>query len=213
MIIPPWINKYYIMDMQPKNSMVRFLVGQGFTVFMLSWRNPDASMEDTTIEDYMDLGPLAASDVVREITGSPTVNVMGYCIGGTLLAMTLAWLAAKGDHRFNSATFMVSLQDFSKVGDTAVFLGDDDHRFHRAADDGARISRQSRDVQHVQSAAQQRPDLVERGEQLLAGPEAACFRPALLEQRRDADGPCGARLVFAQHLLREQPDTAGQGSP
>jgi polyhydroxyalkanoate synthase len=125
MIIPPWINKYYIMDMQPKNSMVRFLVGQGFTVFMLSWRNPDASMEDTTIEDYMDLGPLAASDVVGEITGSPTVNVMGYCIGGTLLAMTLAWLAAKGDHRFNSATFMVSLQDFSKVGDTAVFLGDE----------------------------------------------------------------------------------------
>ena len=70
---------------------------QGFTVFMVSWKNPDASMEDTTIEDYMDLGPLEASDVVREITGSPTVNVMGYCIGGTLLAMTLAWLAAKGD--------------------------------------------------------------------------------------------------------------------
>lgn len=124
MIIPPWINKYYIMDMQPKNSMVRFLVEQGFTVFMLSWRNPDETMEDTTIEDYMDLGPLAASDVVREITGSPTVNVMGYCIGGTLLAMTLAWLAAKGDDRFNTATFMVSLQDFSNVGDTAIFLGE-----------------------------------------------------------------------------------------
>jgi polyhydroxyalkanoate synthase len=124
MIIPPWINKYYIMDMQPKNSMVRFLVAQGFTVFMLSWRNPDASMEDTTIEDYMDLGPLAASDAIREITGSPTVNVMGYCIGGTLLAMTLAWLANKKDNRFTSATFMVSLQDFSKVGDTAVFLGE-----------------------------------------------------------------------------------------
>ncbi|HYZ22671.1 MAG TPA: class I poly(R)-hydroxyalkanoic acid synthase [Rhodopila sp.] len=124
MIIPPWINKFYIMDMQPKNSMVRFLVEQGFSVFMLSWRNPDASMEDTTIDEYMDLGPLAASDVVREITGSPDVNVMGYCIGGTLLSMTLAWLAAKEDTRFKSATFMVSLQDFSKVGDTAVFLGE-----------------------------------------------------------------------------------------
>ncbi|HKN30081.1 MAG TPA: class I poly(R)-hydroxyalkanoic acid synthase [Roseiarcus sp.] len=124
MIIPPWINKYYIMDMQPENSLVRFLVGQGFTVFMLSWRNPDSSMEDNTIEDYMDLGPLAASDTIHEITGNPTVNVMGYCIGGTLLAMTLAWLAAKGDERFNSATFMVSLQDFTKVGDTAVFLGE-----------------------------------------------------------------------------------------
>jgi len=124
LILPPWINKYYILDMQPKNSMVRFLVEQGFTVFIVSWKNPDSAMDGTTIEDYMDLGPLAASDVIREITGSPTVNVMGYCIGGTLLAMTLAWLAAKGDTRFGSATFMVSLQDFSKVGDTAVFLGE-----------------------------------------------------------------------------------------
>lgn len=124
LIIPPWINKFYIMDMQPKNSMVRYFVSQGFTVFMVSWKNPDGSMDSTTIEDYMDQGPLAASDVVREITGSQTLNVMGYCIGGTLLAMTLAWLAARGDTRFNAATFMVSLQDFSKVGDTAVFLGD-----------------------------------------------------------------------------------------
>ena len=123
LILPPWINKYYILDLQPKNSMVRHLVEQGFTVFVVSWRNPDASMEETTFEDYMEQGPLAASDVVREITGSPTVNVMGYCIGGTLLAMTLAWLAAKGDDgRFGAATFMVSLQDFSKVGDTAVFV-------------------------------------------------------------------------------------------
>ena len=124
LILPPWINKFYILDLQPKNSMVRHLVEQGFTVFMVSWRNPDSTMEGTTIEDYVDLGPLAASDVVREITGSKTVNVMGYCIGGTLLAMTLAWLAARGDQRFGAVTFMVSLQDFTKVGDTAVFLGE-----------------------------------------------------------------------------------------
>ena len=142
LILPPWINKFYILDMQPKNSMVRYLVAQGFTVFMVSWKNPDASMDDTAIEDYMDLGPLEASDAVREITGSPTVNVMGYCIGGTLLAMTLAWLAAKGDERFGSATFMVSLQDFSRVGDTAVFHGRAGDRLRRAADDGARLSRQ-----------------------------------------------------------------------
>src|SRR5918995_2462097 len=122
LFIPPWINKYYILDLQPKNSMVRYLVEQGFTVFMISWKNPDASMDEIGIEDYMDLGPLEASDVVREITGSPTVNAMGYCIGGTLLTMTLAVLAAKGDKRFNSASFMVSLQDFSRVGDTAVFM-------------------------------------------------------------------------------------------
>jgi len=124
LILPPWINKYYIMDMQPKNSMVAFLVRQGFTVFMVSWKNPDAAMEDTGIEDYVDLGPLQASNVVREITDSETVNVMGYCIGGTLLSMTLALLAARGDRRFGSVTFMVSLQDFSRVGDTAVFIDD-----------------------------------------------------------------------------------------
>ena len=124
LIIPPWINKYYILDLQPKNSMVRWLVAQGFTVFVVSWKNPDASMEDTTIEDYMDLGLAEASEVVREIVGSEQVNVMGYCIGGTLLAMSLALLAARGDERFNAATFMVSLQDFAKVGDSAVFLGE-----------------------------------------------------------------------------------------
>ena len=124
LILPPWINKFYILDLQPKNSMVRHLVEAGFTVFMVSWRNPDSAMEGITIEDYVDLGPLAASDAVREITGSKTVNVMGYCIGGTLLAMTLAWLAARGDERFGAVTFMVSLQDFSKVGDTAIFLGE-----------------------------------------------------------------------------------------
>ena len=124
LIFPPWINKFYIMDLQPRNSMVRYLVEKGFTVFMASWKNPDASMEGTTIEDYVERGPMAASDVVREITGSRTVNVMGYCIGGTLLAMTLAFLAARGDQRFNAATFMVSLQDFTKVGDTALFLGE-----------------------------------------------------------------------------------------
>ena len=123
LMIPPWINKFYILDLQPKNSMVRFLTEQGFTVFLVSWRNPDSEMESTTIEDYLDLGPLAASEAVRDITGSPTVNAMGYCIGGTLLAIALAWLAARGDDRFGAATFMVSLQDFSRVGDTAVFLG------------------------------------------------------------------------------------------
>ena len=122
LILPPWINKYYILDMQPKNSMIRYLVGQGFTVFVISWKNPDAAMDGIGIEDYMDLGPLEASDVAREITGSPSVNAMGYCIGGALLTLTLATLAAKGDERFNAASFNVSPQDFSRVGDTAVFM-------------------------------------------------------------------------------------------
>lgn len=123
LIIPPWINKFYILDLQPQNSMVRFLTEQGFTVFMVSWRNPDSSMECTTIEDYLDLGLLAPCEVIRDITRSATLNVMGYCIGGTLLAMALAWLAKKNDDRFGCATFIVSLLDFARVGDTEVFLG------------------------------------------------------------------------------------------
>ena len=178
LILPPWINKYYILDMQPKNSMVRYLVEQGFTVFVVSWKNPDTSMDGTTIEDYMDLGPLEASEVIREITGSPTVNVMGYCIGGTLLAMTLAWLAAKGDTRFGSATFMVSLQDFAEGGRHGGVSGRNCDRLRRAADDGTRLSRQPRDVQHVQPASLERSDLVERGEQLPVGAEAPRLRSA-----------------------------------
>ena len=124
LFLPPWINKYYILDMQPKNSLVRYLVEQGFSVFVISWKNPDAAMEELTFEDYMRDGLLEASDVAREITGSPSVNPVGYCIGGTLLAMTLAFLAAKGDQRFGAATFMVSLQDYAKVGETALFMGE-----------------------------------------------------------------------------------------
>ncbi|AWN39554.1 PHA/PHB synthase family protein [Methylobacterium durans] len=124
LILPPWINKYYILDMRPKNSMIRYLVEQGFTVFVVSWKNPDASMDAIGIEDYIDLGPLEASDVACAITGSPSVNAMGYCIGGVLLTLTLAVLAAKGDKRFNAASFMVSPQDFSHIGDTAVFMGE-----------------------------------------------------------------------------------------
>src|SRR5207249_9666469 len=97
LFIPPWINKYYIRDMQPENSLIKFLVDHGFTVFVMSWKNPDESMADTSFEDYMTLGPLSSLDVIKEITGSQKVNTVGYCIGGTLLAMVLPYLAAKKD--------------------------------------------------------------------------------------------------------------------
>ena len=124
LVLPPWINKFYILDMRPENSMVGHLVAAGHTVFLVSWKNPDASMEATGIADYMRLGPLAARDVISDITGCERPNVMGYCIGGTLLAITLAWRAAGGEERFGTATFMVSLQDFEHVGDSAVFTDD-----------------------------------------------------------------------------------------
>lgn len=122
LFIPPWINKYYILDMQPKNSLIKFLVDHGFTVFVISWKNPDESMADTSFDDYMTLGPLCSLDVIKEITGSPDVNTVGYCIGGTLLAMVLPYLAAKKDKTVNCATFFVSLVEFTDVGDIEVFV-------------------------------------------------------------------------------------------
>jgi len=122
LFIPPWINKYYILDMQPQNSQVKFLLDHGYTVFVISWKNPDASMSDTTFEDYMTLGPLSALDVIKKVTGEPHVNVIGYCIGGTLLAIVLAYLASKGDDTVKAAAFFVSLLDFTEVGDTEVFV-------------------------------------------------------------------------------------------
>jgi polyhydroxyalkanoate synthase len=127
--IPPWINKYYILDMQPQNSLIKFLVDAGFTVFVISWKNPDASMEEISFEDYLTLGPLAAFDVIKEITASPKINPVGYCIGGTLLSMMLPYLAAKKDDTANSATFFVSLQDFTEVGDTSVFIDEPQVRY------------------------------------------------------------------------------------
>jgi polyhydroxyalkanoate synthase len=125
LFFPPWINKYYILDLSQKNSMVKYLVDQGFTVFMTSWKNPDSSMAETKFEDYMELAPLKSVDVIREITGSEKVNPIGYCIGGALLVMTLAWLAAGDDEekqKFGDPTFMVSLQDYSEVGSTETFM-------------------------------------------------------------------------------------------
>ena len=122
LILPPWINKFYILDMQPKNSVIRYLVGQGFTVFVISWKNPDASMDDIDIEDYMDLGPLEASDVAPRSRAAPRSTPWATASAARLLTLTLATIAAKGDDRFNAASFMVSMQDFARVGDTAVFM-------------------------------------------------------------------------------------------
>ena len=125
LIIPPWINKYYILDLSPKNSFVRWVVDQGHTVFIVSWINPDASLAGKTFEDYMIEGPVAALDAIGEATGEDRVNTLGYCIGGTLLACTLAHLTAKGDRRAASATFLTTLVDFEDVGNVEIFIDDD----------------------------------------------------------------------------------------
>ncbi len=121
-IIPPWINKYYILDLREKNSFIRWAVGQGHSVFVISWVNPDARLAQKGFDDYMLEGPLAALDAVEQATGEREVNFIGYCLGGTLLGATLAYLASKQEKRVRSATFFVSLLDFSQPGELGVFI-------------------------------------------------------------------------------------------
>jgi polyhydroxyalkanoate synthase len=125
LIFPPWINKFYILDLRPENSMIRWLAAQGFTVFVTSWVNPDSRLADRTFEDYLNQGIYAAVDVVTRQAGTKTVNAVGYCIGGTLLSCALAHMAARGDKRIASATFFAAQQDFSEAGDLLLFSNED----------------------------------------------------------------------------------------
>ncbi|MDH5222881.1 MAG: class I poly(R)-hydroxyalkanoic acid synthase, partial [Betaproteobacteria bacterium] len=122
LIIPPWINKFYILDLRASNSFIKWAVDQGHTVFVVSWVNPDATLAGKGFDDYLTEGALAAMDAVRAATGEEDLNVIGYCLGGTLLGSALAWLAARGDERVAAATFFVSLLDFSQPGELGVFI-------------------------------------------------------------------------------------------
>jgi polyhydroxyalkanoate synthase len=125
LITPAWINKYYVLDLREENSLVRWLTKQGFTVFVISWVNPDQKLGRKGFDDYLLQGPLAALDVVESITGSKKTHMVGYCLGGTLTAITNAYLKAhKEDHRVASASYLTTLVDFSDVGDIAVFIDD-----------------------------------------------------------------------------------------
>jgi polyhydroxyalkanoate synthase len=125
LIVPPWINKFYILDLKPEKSFIKWCVDQGITVFVISWVNPDKSLGTKTFEDYMKEGPLAAMDAIERATGELKVHTMGYCVGGTLLASTLAWLAEKRRVRVTSATFLAAQVDFTHAGDLLVFVDED----------------------------------------------------------------------------------------
>jgi polyhydroxyalkanoate synthase len=125
LIIPPWINKYYILDMRPENSYIQWAVDQGHTVFVISWVNPGKELAAKRFEDYMHEGILAACDAIENATGEKDINAVGYCLGGTLLATTLAYLQAKGKaDRIASTTFLTTLVDFEDAGDLKMFLDD-----------------------------------------------------------------------------------------
>jgi polyhydroxyalkanoate synthase len=122
LVVPPCINKFYILDLQPENSLIRYLVDQGHRTFVVSWRNPDASMEDKTWDDYIGDGGIKAIDVVQDITGAKQINALGFCVGGTILGTSLAVLAAQGKKPLASATLLTTFLDFSDTGVLDLFI-------------------------------------------------------------------------------------------
>ena len=125
LIVPPWINKYYVLDLTPEKSFIKWCVDQGLTVFCISWVNPDARLAEKSFDDYMEHGPLAALDAIKQATGEDKVHAIGYCVGGTLLAITLAAMAARNDERIASATLFASQVDFTYAGDLKVFVDEE----------------------------------------------------------------------------------------
>ncbi len=125
LIVPPWINKFYVLDLTPEKSFIKWCVDNGLTVFVISWVNPDARQAEMGFEEYMKLGPIAALDAIEQATGEKEVNAIGYCVGGTLLAITLAYLAKQNDNRIASATLFTAQVDFTHAGDLKVFVDEE----------------------------------------------------------------------------------------
>ncbi len=124
-IFPPWINKFYILDLKPQNSLIKWIVEQGYTLFVVSWVNPDASYAEVTLDTYVEEGFLTAIEQIKQVTGEKQVNAIGYCIAGTTLAATLALMGKRGDKSVRSATFFTALTDFEDPGEMGVFLEND----------------------------------------------------------------------------------------
>ncbi len=129
LIIPPWINKYYILDLRESSSLIKWAIERGHTVFVISWVNPDETLAKKTFEDYMTGGPFAALDAIATVTGERKVNAVGYCLGGTLLACILAYMAANKDERVVSATFLATMIDFAEAGELSVFIDEEQLEF------------------------------------------------------------------------------------
>jgi polyhydroxyalkanoate synthase len=125
LIVPPWINKFYVLDLQPRNSFIKWIVDQGYTLFVISWVNPRKDLAHKTFDDYMLEGPLAAMDAIEQATGEREMTILGFCIGGILVEALLAYFAVKGDERIKAATFLAALVDFRQVGEVAVFIDDE----------------------------------------------------------------------------------------
>ena len=212
LIIPPWINKYYILDLREKNSFIKWAADHGHTVFVVSWVNPGRSLAAKGFDDYMLEGAIAALDAVESATGESKLNVIGYCLGGTLLGCTLAYLAAKGQQRVACATFFVSLLDFSDPGEFGVFIDDKQVANLEEEDERTRLPRRLGDGLHFQPAAQQRPGVVICHQQLSSGKGSVPVRHALLELGLDPHAGEDAQFLPAQYVLKKSARGAGESS-
>ena len=209
LIVPPWINKFYILDLKPKNSFIKWCVDQGHTVFVISWINPGAELADKSFSDYLLEGPLQAIDAIEKATGESDVNVIGYCIGGTLVASMLAYMAATKDRRIASATLFTTLLDFSDVGDISVFIDEDQLQL---ADE--HINRLGYlEGRHMAEAfnLMRENDLIWFfcHQQLSVGSQSSRFRYSVLEFRCNAHASSYAILLFAQHVLQKRTKECG----
>ncbi len=164
LMVPPWINKFYILDLTPAKSFIKYAVDQGFTVFIISWVNPDAELASKSFEDYMVEGLLAATDAVHRETDLKQCNALGYCVGGTLLGTTLAWLAARGETPYKSVSFLTTQVDFSEAGDLLLFTTDTQLELAGKDDVRTRLPGRIAHGQRLQHDAPARPDLALRGE-------------------------------------------------
>ena len=208
LFVPAWINKYYILDMRPKNSLVRYMLERGHSVFVISWVNPTKEHAEKSFEDYMRLGPLAALDAIQAATGEKRVNILGFCIGGILVTATLAWLAAR-EGRSDC------LGDYAR-DDGGFHRRGRDRRLHRqgkadraaGAHEGHRLPREPSPAGHVLDDPGERPDLVVPRHELPDGEEAAGFRSPVLELGFHAAAGGDAALVPREDLHREWPPQA-----
>ncbi len=209
LIVTPWINKFYILDLTPKKSIIKYLLEQGFDVYITSWKNPDASMAEVGFDDYLTEGIDAAVEAVRNISKSDKVHAAGYCIGGAALAAYMAWAnrkyAAK-DVPVESATFFTTLVDYHKPGDIEVFLDEGSFTFPVPQDGGKGFPRWQGDGCCLPSVALEYADLALRRAWLSLRRGAAAFRRVVLEHGHHAHAGQDAHLVSAQSLSRQQAD-------
>ena len=209
-IVPPCINKFYILDLQPENSFVRFASEQGQTVFLVSWCNPGQDLGNTTWDDYIEDGAMKAIEVAKAISRADKVNAVGWCVGGTILSSALAVLRARGDESVSTLTLLTTMLDFQEPGDLGVFI-DEQGVTKREQEIGKGGIYPGSELGFVFQTLRANdliwPYVVSN---YLKGKVARCVRPSLLELRWHQSAGADVCLVLAQHVPREQPVRAGE---